>query len=147
MGDSRIYCVKDGELTLMSRDESAVWPSNKTQFTISNKELDDLRFHIYNNQITRCIGYRMNASSIQSLIIDNSLYDKIILLSDGVTDLLTQEEIKIISTVFPPHMVAEQLVQSAITNSAKRPAGADNLHNGIVSAGKDNATAAMFSRR
>ena len=147
VGDSRIYCVKDGELTLMSRDESAVWPSNKTQFTISNKELDDLRFHIYNNQITRCIGYRMNASSIQSLIIDNSLYDKIILLSDGVTDLLTQEEIKIISTVFPPHMVAEQLVQSAITNSAKRPAGADNLHNGIVSAGKDNATAAMFSRR
>ena len=62
-------------------------------------------------------------------------------------DYVGGKEIKIISTVFPPHMVAEQLVQSAITNSAKRPAGADNLHNGIVSAGKDNATAAMFSRR
>ena len=147
VGDSRIYTIKNGDLTLMSQDESAVWPLNKTQFTITKKELDDLRFHIYNNQITRCIGHRMRPSSIQSLIIDNSLYEKIILLSDGVTDLLTQEEIKIISTVYPQHMIAEQLVQTALNNNAIRQQGADELHNGTVPAGKDNATAAMFSRR
>ena len=147
VGDSRIYSVKAGELTLLSKDESAIWPSNKTQFTITTEELNDLRFHIYNNMITRCVGYKMEPSSVQSLIIHESLFEKIILLTDGVTDLLTQEEIKIISTTFPAHMITEQLVQSALDHDAKRHKGADDIHSGVVEAGKDNASAALYSRR
>lgn len=147
VGDSRIYAVNKGQLKLLTKDESLVWPHHKTQYDITPEELNDLRFHVDNNQILRCIGYHMNPSSIQSLVLDNSLYDKILLLSDGVTDLLSQEEIAIISNGFPPHQIAEQLVRYAITHPAIRPQGPDEEHSASVSAGKDNASAAMFARR
>ena len=106
-----------------------------------------MRFNKHGNAIYDCIGLPMSPSDVQTSIIENELYDRMILLSDGVTDLLSQEQIKIISTQYPPHMITEQLVQAAITQNAVRPGGADEVYYGTIPAGKDNASAAMVSRR
>ena len=147
VGDSRIYIVKDGNLQLVTKDDSAVWPVGKDQLTITDQELDNLRFNKNGNGIYGCIGLPMGVEDIQTSIIENNLYDRMILLSDGVTDLLSQEQIKIISTQYPPHMITEELVKAAISNNAIRPEGPDEVHYGTIPAGKDNASAAMVSRR
>lgn len=147
VGDSRIYTVKDDKLELITRDESAVWPPYKEAKDMTPEELDDLRFVRNNNEILRCIGQGMDASHIQSLLIPNNSYDKIILLSDGVTDLLSQEDIRVISRTYPAEKITHELVQAALTNMARRARGADELHYSAVNAGKDNATAAMYARR
>ena len=74
-------------------------------------------------------------------------YDRLILLTDGVTDLLSQERIWILSHNEHPEKVAELLVKEAISKRAIRKAGADEYHKAVVEAGKDNATAAVYIRR
>lgn len=147
VGDSRIYTIRDGRLELITRDESTVWPPAKTPKEMTNAELDDLRFARNNNEILRCIGYDMDATHIQTMIIPNNSYDKLILLSDGVTDLLSQEEIRVISRTYPTDRITHELVEAAISKPARRPQGADELHYSGVNAGKDNASAAMYARR
>ena len=147
VGDSRIYTVKDDKLELITRDESAVWPPYKAAKDMTPEELDDLRFVRNNNEILRCIGQGMSANHIQSLMIPNNSYDKLILLSDGVTDLLSQEDIRVISRTYPTDKITHELVQAAITNMARRAQGADEMHYSGINAGKDNATAAMYARR
>lgn len=147
VGDSRAYALKDGRLQLLTRDESYVWPPNVPANKISKEELDDLRFDRDNNQILRCIGFDISEKYIQSQRINNSSYDKLILLSDGVTDLLTQERIRVLSHSYPPERIAEELVKEAISKNAIRPQGEDDYHRAIINAGKDNATAAVYSRR
>ena len=147
VGDSRIYIIKDGRLELLTKDESAVWPPFKKPSTITQPELDDLRFIRNNNEILRYIGINLDSSHIQTSVIPNNGYDRIILLTDGVTDLLTQQQIKVISRNYPTNKITHELVQAAISNSAIRPEGPDDIHVGEVKAGKDNATAAMYARR
>ena len=147
VGDSRIYTIKDDKLQLITRDESAVWPPYKAAQDMTPEELDDLRFVRNNNEILRCIGQDMDASHIQTMIIPNNSYDKLILLSDGVTDLLSQEQIRVISRNYPTDQITHELVQTAITNIARRAQGADERHLNGIPAGKDNATAAMYARR
>ena len=147
IGDSRVYITKDNQLQLVTRDESVVWPMGKNQYEVTDAELDAIRFNRSNNKILRYIGGVIEPDDIPSQIIDNSLYDQIIILSDGVTDLLSQEQIKIISTTYPAHLITEKLVETAITNTAIRPEGEDEFFAGRIPAGKDNASAAMFRRR
>ena len=147
VGDSRIYTIKDDKLQLITRDESAVWPPYKEAKDMTPEELDDLRFVRNNNEILRCIGEDMDANHIQTMIIPNNSYDKLILLSDGVTDLLSQEQIRVISRNYPTDRITHELVQTAITNIARRAQGADEIHRNRIQEGKDNATAAMYARR
>ena len=147
-GSKTIASVKkDDKLELITRDESAVWPPYKDAKDMTKEELDDLRFVRNNNEILRCIGYDMDASHIQTLIIPNNSYDRLILLSDGVTDLLSQENIRVISRNYPIDQITHELVEAAINNIARRAKGADDMHLSGVPAGKDNATAAMYARR
>ena len=147
VGDSRIYTIKDDKLQLITRDESVVWPPYKEAKDMTPEELDDLRFVRNNNEILRCIGQDMDANHIQTMIIPNNSYDKLILLSDGVTDLLSQEQIRVISRNYPTDRITHELVQTAITNIARRAQGADEIHRNRIQEGKDNATAAMYARR
>lgn len=147
VGDSRIYSLQKSKLSLITRDESYVWPIIETPSSISKEELDDLRFHKQNNIITRCIGDQYYNNTVQSTIIENNSYDKLLLFSDGVTDLLTHDQIRIISLSHSADEIAKALVTEAITKAAIRKDGEDELHNEYVPAGKDNASAAVYRRR
>lgn len=147
VGDSRVYSILNGKLTLLSRDESRVWPLGIKPHEITAAELDELRFHKENNLITRCIGDDLKYSRIQTLITPNTSYDRLLLFSDGVTDLLSQERIRFISSQFPKDLVTKALVDEAISMDAIRQKGSSDIYNGKIVAGKDNATAAMYARR
>lgn len=147
VGDSRIYSLQKSKLSLLTKDESYVWPIIETPASISKEKLDDLRFHVNNNVITRCIGDNNYNSRIQSSIIENNSYDKLLLFSDGVTDLLSHEQIRVISQTHSADEIAAALVKEAINNPAIRAKGQDELHNAFIKAGKDNASAAIYRRR
>lgn len=147
VGDSRIYTLKDNKLQLITRDESAVWPPAVSAKQMKDDELDDLRFVRNNNEILTFVGLKKEANHIQTSVIPNSSYDKLLLFSDGVTDLLSQREINIIARRYPIEYITHQLVQAAISKNAIRPDGEDYNHYAAVAAGKDNATAAMYARR
>lgn len=147
VGDSRAYIASENHLQLLTRDESFVWPQYIPPHKMSAKELNDLRFNIRNNQILKCIGYDIEDKEIQTIKISNDQYERLILLTDGVTDLLSQERIFIISQSQKPEQIAELLIKEAISKSAVRQNGGDEYHRAIIEAGKDNASAAVYIRR
>lgn len=146
VGDSRAYFTKGTELGLLTRDESFVWPPAKRAEDITPEELDELRFHTRNNQITRCIGME-GLNSVQSRTISNDSYDRLMLFSDGVTDLLSTDRIKFIALNTPPEQLTSQFINEAILYNAVRARGADLEHYGAVQAGKDNASITAYIRR
>ncbi len=146
IGDSRVYTTNQNRLNLISHDESAVWPPKRKE-DITSKELDEIRFNRRNNEILRCIGDRMDYRTVQTLITPNNSYDRLLLFSDGVTDLLSQERIKVLSTQAPKELVTKLLVDEAITYDAYRNLGEDEFNRGMIPAGKDNASAVMYARR
>ncbi len=142
VGDSRAYATNGNTLNLITRDESAVWPPGQY---ITEESLDDLRFNKKNNVITRCIGQPLD--KVQSTIIRNDDYLRLILTSDGVTDLLTTDRIRFIALNSSPELLTKYLVEEAITYDAVRLNGETPEFKGAIKAGKDNATAAAFIRR
>ena len=147
VGDSRAYSVNNNGLTLLTNDESLVWKEMTVQNNgrSTTQDIDDLRFARGNNKILRCIGQEY-LDRIQMFSIPNKSYDSLLLFSDGVTDLLSQEDIKIIAQNTPREEITKVLVKQAITYDAIKNAKFRGEKDQIVSAGKDNATAAMFRR-
>lgn len=145
VGDSRAYITDGHNLKLVTRDESYVFPSNISAGQVDSQVLDDLRFCRCNNMITRCIGIPL--TEIQSMIIKNEAYTRLILFSDGVTDLLSTDKIKFLSLNSRPEDLTSVLVDEALTYNAVRAWGATDEYNDIVYAGKDNATSAAFVRK
>ena len=148
VGDSRAYTVADGQISLVTSDESVVWQEMQQRNNNSkptNQELDDLRFAPGNNRILRCMG-QPNLEQIQTRIIPNDSYETLLLLSDGVTDLLSQDDIRIIAETTPREEVTKALVEIAKTSDAVKKSRFWKSQEKVVQAGKDNATAAMFRR-
>lgn len=148
VGDSRAMIVDGGKLSLVTEDDSYVFRNEQAKLgrNLSNDEIDQLRFNRRSNQILRYMGMSQ-LSSVQSFVIDNNHYDKLLLLSDGVADLLTLDEIKVISRTTDPESITNMLVQTALSRNAINYNRNSEDEYDYISAGKDNATAAMYSRR
>lgn len=147
IGDSRAYALQNGQLELLTKDESGVWPVEYAQASdVPEYKLDELRFKKGNNKITRSIGWNVGYS-VQTCIVPNESYDRLLLFSDGVTDVLSQERIKVLSTHSSKETVTRMLVDEALNYDIRRKGGEDQEYNALVQAGKDNATAAMYARR
>ena len=185
VGDSRAYIIKDdvfsgkSKLTLVTYDESVVWPKYenyqpRNPMTMDDETIDDLRFLYGSNRILRCIGDTTDANA-QSIRIPNNCYDKLLLMTDGASDLLPLKIIKFICANTPLEKITDLLVFSAVNKKAARTEEGDELYkklsNGTLSqeeldyynnhvmgigdeqhkaeipAGKDNATVAGFFRR
>ncbi|MDE5888994.1 MAG: serine/threonine-protein phosphatase, partial [Bacilli bacterium] len=145
VGDSRAYTTDGQNLNLITIDESSVWAPSMPSNIVTKEALDELRFNKNNNVITRCMGQPLN--DVQSTIIQNQDYIRLILMSDGVTDLLSTDRIRILSLSATPETLTKVLVDEALMYDAVRFRGETPNYNGIVPAGKDNATAAAFIRR
>lgn len=146
VGDSRAYTLGDNGINIVTRDESQVWPQNYSASQLGFDFIDDIRFNKLNNRITNCVG-KEELENIQCYQIPNLSYDKLLLLTDGVTDLLDTERIKFISQNTPVNEIVKTVVDEAIQKSAYRPQGGNDYYNKVVNAGKDNASAAMYVRR
>jgi protein phosphatase len=185
IGDSRAYIVNNGNLlrreniNLITRDESFVWPVDKDFHPkdpkdISPAEIEDSKYYNRSNVILRCIGDENVGANDQSFMIPNTSYDKLLLMSDGASDLLSFEGIKIICRNTPWEYITKYLVEAALKKNAIRGKEwdafytklvdgtlteeelarynalqgiADAEHKGSIAAGKDNTTVAGYFRR
>lgn len=150
IGDSRAYAISGGNINLLTEDESQVWLKMKMQVrdevrSITRNDINELRFAPENNKITSAIGFQ-NLSAPQVRLMYNDSYDKLLLFSDGVHDLLSMEDIKVIAQSTPPEEITKAIVEAALVTPARKYDKRGNVIQEI-SAGKDNATAAAYIRR
>ena len=89
VGDSRCYTYKDDNLLQITEDDSDVWFYHK--YGEISKE--DLRYFSTSNFINACVGLTDDLCKINKYIISND-YNMLLLLTDGVTDLITDKKLK-----------------------------------------------------
>lgn len=141
VGDSRAYVTKDNELFQISRDDSLV------QDYFDNGLIDakdDMRFHINSNFITQCLG--MEGEIYPNSYILKNKFDSLILVSDGISDCLSDSQIMAITTKTPIEEIARALVSNANSNTSYRNLPPERYYYEEIPGGKDNMTAAVYSK-
>ena len=116
VGDSRAYLLKNDGITQITRDHSVV------QDLIEGGHLtaDEARFHPKKNVITRAVG------TLQDVLVD---FDElkigdgtILICTDGLTNMLTDEEIY---TIFSQNELED--VPKVLIDSANEKTSNDNV--------------------
>jgi protein phosphatase len=119
IGDSRLYLIRNGEIYLMSEDHSAIMQMVRLGL-ISPEEA---RHHPSKNIILRALGNSPKAEiSLWEEPLPVRAGDTFLLCSDGLYDLVEDEEIKQIALGADPRSACEQLVALA-----KERGGHDNI--------------------
>ena len=138
IGDSRAYILNNNEIKQVTKDDSLVWQYYEKG--ILSK--DELRFHINSSLITKCIGHEYNVNPTISRINNND-YNCLLLLTDGITDCLSDKKIKFIVDKNNGKNIAKALINESVYKKQN-----DNIPKGIefkkVRNGKDNATVALY---
>jgi protein phosphatase len=119
VGDSRIYLLRDGELKQLTRDHS--WIDEQLKQGILTPE--EARKHPLRNVITRALGSK---DDVVVDVMDTKLVpgDLMLLCSDGLTGMLTDQEIRDIVVANPGDLKA---ACKALVDSANAHGGDDNV--------------------
>ncbi len=144
VGDSRGYIYKDKKLIQVTEDDSDVW----MYYKYGEVKKDDLRYFSNNNIVTACIGICKELCTVSSIIIDND-YDLLVLLTDGVTDLITDTKIKSLIRKTPRYELLNSIIDEAVyidqnlkvPNRLKRKFLANYI---VPFKGRDNASGAIY---
>ena len=119
IGDSRLYLIREGEIYLLSEDHSAVMEMAKRGI-ISREEASR---HSDRNIIQRALGVYPKAEfSIWEQPMPAQTGDQFILCSDGLYDLVEEEEIKHIVMTVDAQSACQKLI-----GMAKSRGGYDNI--------------------
>lgn len=141
IGDSRIYLVRDDSIYLMTEDHSAVMEMVKAGLIT----LEQARHHPEKNVILRAMGSHQEVEvSTWKEPFPVKPGDRFLLCSDGLYDLVEDEEIKRIVTLSAPQTACENLIALA-----KERGGHDNITVGIVglkTEGQSNADSVPETR-
>ena len=125
VGDSRLYLVRDKAIYLMTEDHSAVMEMVKRGLI----SLEAARHHPDKNIILRALGSQPQVEvSIWEQPFPVRQGDAFLLCSDGLYDLVEDEEIKEAVLSNSSHSACEKLIALA-----KERGGHDNITVGIVS--------------
>lgn len=128
VGDSRAYLWRDGELSQISTDHSYVQQLYESG-AISKEEMTN---HAQRNVITQSLG----VSTLDNVQVDvvEGLFEpqqKILLCSDGLSDLLSDQEI---AAVLEKNYLSEEEQVNKLIDSALKKGGHDNVTVQIISA-------------
>ena len=126
VGDSRTYVIRaNGQREQISIDHSLTQQKINQRLLDPSQAKSDIDSHI----ITRSVGLEPGVevdifppSTVQPPYIPLAAGDAVVLCSDGLTDLVTDEEIAHIVTANSPKKAVEQLIKLA-----KRNGGHDNI--------------------
>lgn len=108
IGDSRVYCFRDGELHQLTSDHSLV--NEHVQAGIMSQE--EARISSLRNIITRAIGNNENVNADYFPIAVN-INDIFLLCTDGLNSMLTDKEISDILARHKPELAIKQLILDA----------------------------------
>lgn len=144
IGDSRAYIYKDKKLIQITEDDSDVW----LYFKYDNVNKEDLRYFSTSNLINACIGLNDKLLKISTNIIKND-YEIILLLTDGVTDLLTDKKMTNIIKTIPKEKILNTLIYEAVNVDQRLSVPSHlkekKLNNYIVPfKGRDNASGVIY---
>jgi PPM family protein phosphatase len=119
VGDSRAYLLRDGSLSQLTRDHSVVW----SLYESGALSKDAMSRHPKKNIVTRAIGTQQEIE-VDLETGDARIDDIYLLCSDGLTDILSDQEIRTIlaDNADQPQRTGDLLVQTA--NSGGGP---DNI--------------------
>jgi len=124
VGDSRLYMMREGKVYLLTEDHSAVMEMVKLGLIT----MDEARHHEDKNVILRALGTapEVEVSTLEPFRVRAG--DKYLLCSDGLYDLVTDEEIeRELSAAEDIHAAGERLIVMA-----KGRGGHDNITVGIL---------------
>ena len=117
IGDSRLYLVNDA-MTQITRDHSLV----EEMVTLGGIDREMARNHPDKNIVTRAVGVKEKVAA-DFFEVDLTKGDKLLLCSDGLTNMLRDEEIyQIIQDKKELEQAAKALVDAANENG-----GRDNI--------------------
>lgn len=145
VGDSRIYIQNKNKLEQITRDHSA---SYNLYLEGKITEKDYVRFHKKNHLINSRLGGLKKKLKIDNFVLYNHEIENIMLMTDGITDCLPDEKLKILvnkyknDTKLSDAIIDEALSYESINNDL------DSLeYNNVIKAGKDNMTIAVLSKK
>lgn len=118
VGDSRVYMLRDGALTQVTKDHSYV----QEQVDLGNLTPEQARYHPYSNVITRCVGV---GSDVEPDVYtgDVKLGDIFLVASDGLTGMVDDRRLQqlLMARTVPERKVA------ALISEANGRGGLDNV--------------------
>lgn len=117
VGDSRGYLIRNGKIEQVTEDHSLVGEQVKAGILSAH----DARAHRLKNIITRSVGYQ---EEVESDVSERALQpgDKILLCSDGLSNLVEDSEMQQVVTQYPLSEACERLVELA-----NQKGGDDNI--------------------
>jgi PPM family protein phosphatase len=118
VGDSRAYLLRDGSLTKLTTDHTLVERMlNAGEITEAEAEV-----HPHKNVMTRALGTEEEVEvDEETVALEDG--DRVLICSDGLTGMVTEEQIQAILEASPePQNAAERLVRAA-----NRAGGVDNI--------------------
>lgn len=119
VGDSRAYLLRSGVLDQLTRDHSLVW--HLFESGVLRKE--ELSSHPQKNLITRSIGPHPHVE-VDMECGEIHEGDTFLLCSDGLTDVLSDEDIR---RILSPADVSPQKLGDALVAAANAGGGPDNI--------------------
>lgn len=162
IGDSRVYSMKNQKIIQETIDDSIVQKMFETK-AIPNKEL--MRFNRNSNIITNSISKQKESIEPSYSIIKNTSYDRIIAVSDGVTDCISEKELENLMMTKNKEKMTSDIVNYAIQNDSYLKKAIDNLpkkekrqavkaiknnpdiYMNKINGGKDNTTIAAYIKK
>jgi protein phosphatase len=118
IGDSRAYLFRDGKISLLSQDHSKVAEMVRQGLL----QQEEARVHPWRNIVTRSIGIEIGDGPFQKEL-NLKENDIILLCSDGLWDMLSDESIReIISHYKKPKEICAKLIAAA-----NQAGGNDNI--------------------
>ncbi len=122
IGDSRVYLLREGKLHQLTRDHSVVQELLE-QGKISR---DEAKFHPNKNMITRAVGVNLTVD-IDYLEVLLSEDSKLLLCSDGLTNMVSDEIIEKTLRKYDPQATCTRLIE--LSNKA---GGIDNITVAVI---------------
>ena len=118
VGDSRIYLLRDGKLTQLTKDHSYVQEQVDAGFLTP----EQARYHPYSNVITRCVGA---GSDVEPDTYTGELHrgDTFLVASDGLTGMVDDRRLH---HLLSSRATAQRVVEALISEANGR-GGLDNI--------------------
>ncbi len=109
VGDSRVYVIRDNTIDKLTWDHSFIEELVKNGSITKDEAIN----HPNKNLITRAVGYELDLQ-VDTYEIDIKENDIILLCTDGLTNMLTEQEImEIIINNEEPQNACDSLIQNA----------------------------------
>lgn len=117
VGDSRAYCVRDGEIIQITEDHSLVHEQLKSGLITE----EEAKTHQLKNIITRSVGVQEEVE-VDTVVWKIQVGDSYLLCSDGLSNMMQDEEMQEIITKNDVEQGARELV-----DLANQRGGEDNI--------------------